>query len=400
MKKGWEVKVLGDISNITYGYTAKSSMKQGKYHYLRITDIQNNFVNWNSVPFCVCNDEDIHKYELQEGDIVFARTGATTGKSFLLKNSFPKSLFASYLIRLQIIEKNKFSPDFIRYYFETSEYWDVINKGIVGAAQGGFNATKLSQLRISIPPLSEQQRIVEILDNAFTKIDTVRQNSERNRDNAKELFQSILNFEMQPQKNWTNQKLGDVCHLITDGKHGDCRNKENSGYYFLSAKDVKNETLNYENARQIEKEDFEETHRRTNLQPNDVLVTNSGTIGRMAIASNNPKTFRTTFQKSVAVIKPKQDILDSLFCCFHLRANLSKLIGVSAGAAQKNLLLGDLRKYQIQYPPLIEEQQQIVSKLDALSAKCKELENNYQQTINDCDELKKAILAKAFNGEL
>ena len=120
----------------------------------------------------------------------------------------------------------------------------------------------------------------------------------------------------------------------------------------------------------------------------------------MAIAPNDSKTYRTTFQKSVAILKPKPDILDSSFCCYHLQANLSKLVNMSAGAAQKNLLLGDLRKHHIQFPQIIEEQQQIVSKLDALSAKCKELENNYLKTINDCDELKKAILAKAFNGEL
>src|SRR4051812_21159799 len=103
---------------------------------------------------------------------------------------------------------------------------------------------------------------------------------------------------------WKEYKLGDVCSLITDGKHGDCRNEENSGYFFISAKDVKDGKIYYENARQITKADFEETHRRTNLAADDVVITNSGTIGRMAIVKDTPETRRTTFQKSVAILKP------------------------------------------------------------------------------------------------
>lgn len=107
-----------------------------------------------------------------------------------------------------------------------------------------------------------------------------------------------------PGEGWQKRALGDVCSLITDGKHGDCENEANSGYYFLSAKDVKYDTLNYENARQITKAGFEETHRRTNLKPGDICMVNTGaTIGRISIAPDNPKTYKTTFQKSVAVIK-------------------------------------------------------------------------------------------------
>ena len=90
--------------------------------------------------------------------------------------------------------------------------------------------------------------------------------------------------------------LKDVCLLVTDGKHGDCQNQEASGYYFLSCKDVRDGKLNYEGARQITEADFTDTHRRTQLEPGDILITNSGTIGRMAIAPHNKRTHRTTFQ--------------------------------------------------------------------------------------------------------
>ena len=106
--------------------------------------------------------------------------------------------------------------------------------------------------------------------------------------------------------------------IITDGKHGDCRNHENSGYFFISAKDIFDGKINYVNARQIKKEDFEEVHKRTNLQPHDILITNSGTIGRIAIATANDKTSKTTFQKSVAIIKKPNSLIDSKYLAYHL----------------------------------------------------------------------------------
>jgi type I restriction enzyme S subunit len=209
-------------------------------------------------------------------------------------------------------------------------------------------------------------------------------------------LQSVFN---ESSDGWVEQKLGDVCSLITDGKHGDCNNKNDSGYYFLSAKDVKNNTLQYEKARQITKNDFEETHRRTDLKPGDVLITNSGTIGRMAIAPNDSKTYKTTFQKSVAVLKPKPAIINNVFCCYHLRADLSKLVNVSAGTAQKNLLIGDLKNHLIKIPP-ISKQLELIEKLDNLSLDTSKLESLYERKMVDLEELKKSILQKAFSGDL
>jgi restriction endonuclease S subunit len=210
----------------------------------------------------------------------------------------------------------------------------------------------------------------------------------------------IWKMSLSIHEGWEKKKLGDLCHLITDGKHGDCQNEENSGYYFLSAKDIKNGTFNYEDVRQIARPDFEETHRRTDLRPGDVLITNSGTIGRMAIAPNEDRTFRTTFQKSVAIIKPISSKIDNMFCYYQLKADLTKLVNVSAGTAQKNLLIGDLKNYFISFPESLPEQHAIVAKLDAISLETKKLEAIYQKKLVDLDEMKKSILQKAFNGEL
>ncbi|MCC6410482.1 MAG: restriction endonuclease subunit S, partial [Saprospiraceae bacterium] len=146
--------------------------------------------------------------------------------------------------------------------------------------------------------------------------------------------------------------LQQVTFLITDGKHGDCQNEDNSGYYFVSCKDVKEGQILYQQSRQITEKDFLETHKRTRFEPNDILLTNSGTIGRMAIAKDIPETYRTTFQKSVAIIKPNLDIVDPQWLYYYLNSEVKNIDNLAGGSAQKNLLLKDLRALKISVPPL------------------------------------------------
>jgi type I restriction enzyme S subunit len=296
-----------------------------------------------------------------------------------------------------IVPKKELSTLFLYYFLENSV--ELLNSLGSGTTFKELSASKLAEVVIPIPPLPEQQRIVSMLDEAFASIAQAKSNAERNLVNARELFETYLQSVFSNGNHWEEKQLGDICNLITDGKHGDCENQENSGYYFLSAKDVKNNTLQYEGARQITKKDFEETHRRTNLKPGDVLVTNSGTIGRMAIAPDDEKTYKTTFQKSVAIIKPMPSIIDNVFCCYHLQADLSKLVNVSAGTAQKNLLIGDLKRHLVKIPPLA-EQRAIVGRLEALSAETGRLEEIYEAKVEGLEELKRSVLGKAFGGEL
>jgi type I restriction enzyme S subunit len=118
---------------------------------------------------------------------------------------------------------------------------------------------------------------------------------------------------------WTKVKLEDVCEQITDGKHGDCTEEPGSGFYFLSAKDIVDGQMRYHNARQITEADFIDAHKRTRLQPLDILFTNSGTIGRMALAPDTDRTSHTTFQKSVAILKPKRLLVIPRFLYYLLR---------------------------------------------------------------------------------
>ena len=155
---------------------------------------------------------------------------------------------------------------------------------------------------------------------------------------------------------WPQFTLGELCSLITDGKHGDCQDQPHSGFYFLSVKDIIGNRLVYDNARQITERDFSETNRRTNLQPGDILFTNTGTIGRIAIAGDDPRTYNTTFQKSVAILKARRELIEPDFLYYLLHFENTRLSEFAAGTTQKNLLLKDIRTFEVKVPPLPEQQ--------------------------------------------
>jgi type I restriction enzyme S subunit len=146
---------------------------------------------------------------------------------------------------------------------------------------------------------------------------------------------------------WKKVKLKDVSINITDGKHGDCKGQDGSGYYFVSCKDVYDGDIHYENARQITKEDFDDADKRTKLAPNDILITNSGTIGRMAFVKNQFETRKTTFQKSVAIVKPDDSKVYPLYLYYLLKSKVNDFVNSSNGAAQKNLLLSTMRDFDL-----------------------------------------------------
>ena len=168
---GWAWARLGNLSSaIQYGLS-NSAESQGTHRLLRITDIQDRNVNWDTVPFTTVDDPDT--YLLKSGDIVFARTGATVGKSFLITETPYPSVYASYLIRIRLL--GNLPPEYIYQFFNSACYWSQITDKSVGVGQPNCNGTSLKELFIPLPPINEQLRIVptaQALLAYVAKIDT------------------------------------------------------------------------------------------------------------------------------------------------------------------------------------------------------------------------------------
>jgi type I restriction enzyme S subunit len=148
--EGWEVKKLKDIcGQINYGYTASSDQEPIGPKFLRITDIVPYMIDWDSVPYCEIQDSKLEKYRLSEGDIVIARTGATTGYAKRINKKHPESVFASYLVRIRT--RDDYDNHYVGLVVESDEYKHFIKANIGGAAQPQANAQILSSFIILLP---------------------------------------------------------------------------------------------------------------------------------------------------------------------------------------------------------------------------------------------------------
>ena len=192
MPEGWAwTKIHCVSSEILYG-VSESAKEKGKYKLLRITDIQDDKVNWDSVPFTDFPEDKITNYILKNGDIVFARTGATVGKSYLIENLTVESIYASYLIRIRT--SLMLNPKYMKYYFGSLTYWNQITDKSSGIGQPNVNGTSLANLYIPIPPYNEQERILPVIEKAFRLINSLENNKSALQTAIKQAKSKILDL--------------------------------------------------------------------------------------------------------------------------------------------------------------------------------------------------------------
>jgi type I restriction enzyme, S subunit len=396
LPKGWEIKKLGEIGRITYGYTEKASAQEIGPKFLRITDIQDDGVNWKNVPYCKISDSDLKKYKLENGDIVFARTGATTGKSYLLKDP-PKSVYASYLIKVQIA-KNNIVPEYLYWFFQTSTYWDKINSGVAGAAQGGFNATKLSELAIPLPPLPEQLRIVAILDEAFTAIAKAKENAEKNLKNAREVFEGYLNeiFD-HPSKEWVIKKLDEISNIIYGYTEKSSFIEE--GPKFLRITDIQNNQVDWSSVPFCKCSNIDLN--KYKLKSGDIVFVRTGaTTGKSYLLFDPPEAVFASYLIRLQINTGINLLPQFLSYYFQTKSYWNHINAGISGSAQGGFNATKLGELLFAFPRSLDEQRLLISKLDELAIEVQKLEYIYKRKLNNCEEIKKSLLQLAFSGEL
>ena len=166
---GWEWERWGNISqSIQYGYNAPA-LEHGAIKMVRISDIQENCVLWDNVPYCQIEENDIDTYLLNVNDILFARTGGTVGKSFLVEEVPEKAIYAGYLIRTRY--SSLLNPRYMKSFMESQLYWEQLKNGTIATAQPNCNGKTLAKMLLPIPPTKEQDRIVEKLTQLSSFLD-------------------------------------------------------------------------------------------------------------------------------------------------------------------------------------------------------------------------------------
>lgn len=187
----WQWSRLGELSkDIHYGYTASAKHESDGIRLLRITDIQDDKVNWATVPACEITSQKAETYLLENDDILIARTGGTIGKSYLVENIDVHAVFASYLIRVRKI--TELNASFVKVFLGSQLYWSQLYANAAGTGQPNVNATALKSLIIPIPTLEEQHRIVAKVDELMALCDQLEQQTEASLDAHQVLVETLL----------------------------------------------------------------------------------------------------------------------------------------------------------------------------------------------------------------
>lgn len=169
----WKWVRWGELSfSIQYGYNAPA-LSEGYYRMVRISDIQDNRILWETVPYCKIEDKEAGSYLLEKDDILFARTGGTVGKSFLVKDVPYEAVYAGYLIRTRY-NSERLVPEYLKFFMESQLYWQQLRNGTIATAQPNCNGQTLAKMMIPLPPLAEQKRIVAKIEELLPYCDMLR----------------------------------------------------------------------------------------------------------------------------------------------------------------------------------------------------------------------------------
>lgn len=237
----------------------------------------------------------------------------------------------------------------------------------------------------------EQQRIIDILDAEFAKIDALKENAERNLQNAKDLFQAVLRKELEPKVGWRDITMNDVCEL-SQGLAINSKTKHllvnQSDLPLLRIKDLKDGT------REIFVNE-KECPQSCRAYPDDIIYTRTGTLGLVFTGAYG------VMHNNCFKIKIDKTLIDKAFFIYYLQQDTfkDKITQLAKRAAQPDITHKLFKEQAISFPNSM-EQASIVAKIQGLEQRCNKLNDNYNVTVKLCNDLKIALLRKAFNGEL
>lgn len=398
LPKNWCECKFSDVCYLQNGYAfdSKSYKEKGTY-LIRISDIQNNEVHCTN---CVKVTEEVDKcFTVSYGDFLLAMSGATTGKTGVYKDS-DKALLNQRVGNLKIYDENIIIPKF-RNYFISSKRQE-IEKLAYGGAQPNISKSMIENLKMLLPPLEEQGRIVEKIEELFSDIDNGIKDLKTAQAQIKQYRQSVLKsaFEGKLYKTseWKEVKLEDVCSKITDGSHFSPKSKIDGLYPYITVKDVKNDIIDFANSKRIDKDEYDLLVKSgCKPQLNDVLFSKDGTVGKVVLIKYN-KEF--VVLSSLAIIRPKQ-IIESKFLYYILKSPqfLIEATNKKVGVAIRRIILATLKKISVPLPSL-PEQQQIVAEIEKRFAVADEMEKAVNDSLLQAEKLKQSILKQAFAGKL
>ncbi|MGF7153289.1 restriction endonuclease subunit S [Novosphingobium gossypii] len=403
---GWSRSRLGDAAtDISYGFTTASTAGGDLPKLLRITDIQNGSVNWETVPRCT--DQPDERTTLGASDIVIARTGATTGKSYLINMVPEKAVFASYLIRVRL--SAAVDPAYAWSFMQSRDYWSQIQTVAKGTAQPGANASILSGLSLPIAPLPEQQRIV-------AKIDSLTGKSRRARDHLDHIPRLVEKYKQailaaafrgdlcNERRSPKLQPLSEFIDSLDQGWSPKCASEPASPNDWGVIKTTAIQSVQFL--------PLENKRLPADLAPRpgivinagDVLITRAGPRSRVGISclvtENHPKLMLCDKAYRLRI---NQEMADPAFVTYMLNTPqcLSELEAMKTGISDSGLNLTQSKFIALKIPAFsLQEQSEIIGRIQFAFLWIERLTGDATSARKLIDHLDQSVLAKAFKGEL
>jgi len=336
--------------------------------------------------------------EIFKGDILISRLPDPVGRACILPDTGEKMITA---VDCSILRLNKnTSPNFLNYYTQSNSYLSEVEQKTTGTTRKRISRKNLGLVKVPLPPLPEQHRIVKILDKVFADVVKAKENTEKNLQNAKELFESYLqSVFVNPGKDWEEKSLEEL-GKITSSKRIFKKEYVKNGVPFYRIKEIKELAHN----KNITLELYISPKRYKEIKDSfgvplvgDILMTAVGTIGEIYVIKNEEEFY---FKDGNILWFKNFNSVDPYFLKFVLMSFVEQINKLSKGSAYNALTIEKIEKHRIFIPKSLTEQKSIVAKLDALSTETKKLETIYQQKLADLEELKKSVLKRAFNGDL
>ena len=400
MKAGWQTKTLGELAEVFADgdwVESKDQSTEG-VRLIQTGNVGEGVFKDRAEKARYISEATFKRLrctEIFEGDCLISRLPDPVGRSCPLPDTGERMITAVDCTIVRFNSK-QIIPAFFNYYSQSTDYLDAVDAETSGTTRNRISRANLGNIAVPVPPLPEQQRIVGILDEAFDGIVTAKANAEQNLQNARALFESHLQSVFtQRGEGWVEKRIEETGSTQT-GSTPKTSDKKNFGDFipFVKPADFNTDgSLNYENDG-LSEQGFAQA--RKVAEGSVLMVCIGATIGKCgwcdrAITTNQQTNALTpTEGASYKFIYYQMLTEDFQRCVIH-------------GSGQATLPIINKSKWSaltIWLPPTLDEQEQIVAKLDALREETQRLDSLYQRKLAALAELKKSLLHRAFNGQL
>jgi type I restriction enzyme S subunit len=407
MKNGWNTNTLDEMCQFLNGL-----WKGEKPPFVNVGVIRNtNFtregvLDETDIAYLDVEVKKFEKRRLRFGDIILEKSGGgpkqPVGRVVLFDKTKGEFSFSNFTSALRILDPNALDFRFLHKFLYWA-YLSGVTEGMQSHSTGirNLNGEAYKRITIDYPSLAEQQRIVGILDEAFTGIATAKANAEKNLQNARSLFESHLRTVFADRgRGWvkTDKPLADLCLLIVDCEHKTAPTQE-TGIPSIRTPNIGKGKLLLEGVNFVSEATYDKWTRRVAPMAGDLILAREAPAGNVAVI---PDHTRVCLGQRTVLIRPRQDIFVPSFLAYLLLEPQmrERLLAHSRGATVQHVNLKDIRALDVGAIPSLEAQRQIAAMLNRLSSEGESLVKVYERKLEKLYELKKSLLHQAFSGAL